>query len=181
MTVLRLSRRPAGWLVPGALLALPILAVSAWWQASPGYAVARLQHAAVSGDAAEVAARVDFPALRQSLKAQLRDRLLAEARPESSALSAIGTRMALAFVEPMVDAAVTPDVVQAVVAHAADADAPAALTAVAVLAMPDANISRDGLDRFALRPAAAPDMPALIFCRDGLSWQLCGVDLSLAA
>lgn len=140
--------------------------------------MARLQHAALSGDAAAVVHRVDFPALRSSLKAQLRNRLLAEARPDRHPLATAGTSLALSFVDPMVDAAVTPDTLQAAMAASAEWTAPAALAAIGTLGSPDMRIERESLNRFSVRPAGLAGAPALIFCRDGLGFDLCGVDLA---
>jgi len=162
------------------LLALLLAGMAGWWLTAPRLAVVGLQSAALAGNSEAVADRVDFPALRASLKGQLRARLVAEARSEQGPLAAIGTGLALAFIDPMVDAAITPEALHAATSLAADHGIPTALAAMATLATPETTIERDGLDRFSVRATRAPDLPALLFCRDGLGYDLCGVDLSLA-
>lgn len=183
MAIVRVPGRRSVVVLLAAALALPGLAGAAWWYASPTYAVTRLQQAALSGDGAAVADRVDFEPLRYSLKAQLRLRLLADARPETSSLAAIGTGLALAFIDPMVDAAITPETVGTFLSVADKWPGSSALSAIGLLSHTATrlHIERDGLDQFRLSAAGIPAVPALLFCRDGLDWKLCAVDLSATA
>lgn len=166
-----------------SLFAAAVLFVSAafgWYSASPRYTLTQMQQAAVEGDADTFASHVDFPALRASLKSELRARLMGEAaNAPPSSLRALGIDMALAFVDQMVDSAISPESVGIALASAESAGswvAPPGLQSLSLLAMPETRIARDGMDRFRVTPADG-EGPALVFRRDGLNWRLSAVDL----
>lgn len=178
-----LSHRPLrrAFLFVAASTALLIAAFAGWYAASPRYTLARMQQAAVSGDAADFAARVDFPSLRASLKSELRTRLRFEAgEAPPGSLKALGLDMALGFVDQMVDSAISPESVGlalASVGAAGDWVAPAGLETLSLLAMPEHRINRLGLDHFEV---TLPDgkRPSLVFAREGLGWRLSAVRLN---
>ncbi|GAA4865115.1 DUF2939 domain-containing protein [Luteimonas vadosa] len=93
------------WL-SAAVLAM-LLAYAA---AGPYLAINAIRDAIKTEDTRALAAQVDFPALRTSLKAQLTDHVVREAGPgvQSSLLGAFGLRMATGLVGGAVDAMVTP-------------------------------------------------------------------------
>lgn len=96
-------------LVLGAVVAAGALAVSIW--ASPHWQLYRMRAAVEARDAQALARHVDFPALRESVKRQLMRRLGAEgalSESRSNPFAAFGRRMALAVIDPVVDAAVSP-------------------------------------------------------------------------
>ncbi|MFN3592458.1 MAG: DUF2939 domain-containing protein [Thermaurantiacus sp.] len=175
MTSASLIRRASSAM---ALLALLLaLVAAAWWHFSPRWTVASMQRAALSGDVAALEARIDFLALRGSLTDQLEMQLQAEARSARTPLARFGLELAVGFVQQMVEAAVTAETLRFALALGEEAALPAGLPALAALAAPQPAIARDGLDGFAVRAGKDPDAPALQFCREGLSWKLCGVDL----
>lgn len=93
----------------GAGLVVAALAVATW--ASPHWQLYRMYDAVEARDAAALSAYVDFPKLRASVKQELTRRLgpkgpLAEAG--SNPFAAFGRSMALAVIDPIVDAAVSP-------------------------------------------------------------------------
>jgi CubicO group peptidase (beta-lactamase class C family) len=151
--------------------------------ASPYWELRRIRAAVASHDADAVAAHVDFPALRASVKDQLaavvgKDSARADANP----LAAMGQAMALAFLDPMVDAIVSPAGVIAMmengrvsVARNAGredrrrADPGAAHTGYA--------LSYRAWDRVALT-SQKPDGGSFLFARHGLwDWKLAGIEL----
>jgi hypothetical protein len=101
------------------LAALVVLAAVAWYLLSPFQAFAALAEAGRTGDRDKLEAMVDFPAVRDSLKAQLADRLT-HAISTDRALAdgpfgALGALLGPTVVDSVVDAAVTPDGVAAII------------------------------------------------------------------
>ncbi|WP_379678720.1 DUF2939 domain-containing protein [Massilia consociata] len=86
-----------------------LLAVSSY--ASPYWRLYQLRTAVAERDAAKVAQHVDFPALRESVKAELVAQLGAGSlvpQARDNPFAAFGKAMALAVIDPVVDAVVSP-------------------------------------------------------------------------
>lgn len=159
-----------------ALIAL-VVAAGAWWYFSPYWTLRQIQSAARAGDAKKLSAYVDYPAVREDLKGDFRRMMLKEAasRKQNDGFAAIGSAFALAMVDPVIDAMVTPEGVEAAFANRDKGklegrggklpDAPA-----------DPVIERDGLDAFKVR-GKDPSKGALVFARSGLGWKLVGFDM----
>lgn len=93
----------------GAGIALTALALSIW--ASPHWQLYRMRAAVEARDAQALSRYVDFPKLRDSVKVEIMRRLGAEGAPAGSGgnpFAAFGRAMALAVIDPVVDAAVSP-------------------------------------------------------------------------
>lgn len=191
------------------VLALALL-VGGWWYASPLLALDGLRDAAQAGDEAELEERVDFPALRESLKEQLRTALSEAARDPSgnNPLGAAGAALGLGFVDPIIDNTVTSEWVakavtegqrrEAEIAAAREALPERERSAVAPQegaqqtgekeptaapqGEPQYDIVREGLNSFRVRTrsAAGEPGPTLLFARDGLSWDLVGIEMPAA-
>lgn len=90
--------------------------------ASPVFAVRSLINAARTGDAARLERLVDFPAVRDDLKAQVNAQLVRRVRedPElrDNPLSGLGLVLAPSLVSGVVDAFVTPEAIAAMVQSA---------------------------------------------------------------
>lgn len=104
------------WL--GVAIAAAVLALL-WYALSPFQAFAALAAAARVGDSARLEQLVDFPAVREGLKEQLNARL-SNALDTDRALSkgpfgALGALLGPTVVDQVVDAAVTPEGVAAIV------------------------------------------------------------------
>ena len=166
----------------GSVLALGLAAFGGWYAASPRLTLGAMQRAALGGDAESFSRHVDYPALRQSLKGELQAQLDAESRAsQPGSLKAVGIAMVRAFIDPLVDSAVSPDTVGLVVAAAGNGGAlfgQPALESLSVLAGPDLSIRREGLEAFHVSVAGNPRSPELTFRRDGFSWRLAAVDLN---
>lgn len=89
---------------------------------TPALAVQGIIGAARAGDATALEQRVDFPALRDSLKAEMNARMRAEVREElrgeDRGLAALGMILAPTLMDSAVDVFVTPDAVAAMVSSA---------------------------------------------------------------
>jgi hypothetical protein len=93
------------------LAALPLLALfatAAWLYFTPHLTLIRLQKAAESGDAVALERMVDFPALRTSMKDNVRSSVSRRISRDGGALAVIGGMVAGVLADPVADAAVTP-------------------------------------------------------------------------
>ena len=92
-----------------SLFALLLCAGAAWFYFTPFMAVNELQAAAERGDAEALNEMVDFPALRGSIKSEIQG-AVAEgiSKDAGSPFAAIGSAVTGVIVEPVVNAAVTP-------------------------------------------------------------------------
>lgn len=180
-------RRPLrrATIILSSAAALSGLALGGWYAFSPRYTLHSMQTAALQGDAEGFAQHVDFPELRASLKSEVRTRLAAEAASApASSLRAIGIGLAMGFVDQMVDSAVSPEAVGIALAAMGDAGGwvpTPGLESLSLLAAPELEIERMGLERFRVALPGDGERPALTFRRDGLNWKLDGVDLPAPA
>lgn len=99
------------------LIATAVLALAGLY-ATPYATLHQIRKAAAADDAAALASRVDFPALRENLKAGLQQRMLdrdRNERGEPSQASTFGAALAGALLGPMVDALITPEALARVI------------------------------------------------------------------
>jgi hypothetical protein len=158
------------------------------WAAAPVLAAQALIRAAKAGDERKIEALVDFPSLRESLKAELNAELMArmnrDPRVAESGLGGLGMMLAPMILAGAVDAVVTPEVVARMVTTA-EAPDPTRRAEPAAEKPDGDNIHQSwgyrGLNEFAVtltdrdRP---DDRLALIMERRGLfAWKLAAVDL----
>lgn len=162
------------------------VALVAWVAAGPWLAVDAIKDALRAQDSTALAARVDFPALRTSLKHQLADRLVrrAGAEAQSSALGAIGLRMATGATSLAVDATVNPAGLAALMEGRAiwrqvgdDFDPPAP-GSTAREPLRDAAYRYESPSRFTITVHDETGSPLVfILTRQGLRWRLTDVRL----
>lgn len=160
----------------GAVLLL--VAGAGWYWGSPAYAMSQLRDAALSGDEDALEDRIDFPSVRESLKADMAALMMAQvANQEQDGFAAFGAALAMGMVGPMVDAMVTPAGMATMVKQGRlqrpgdtqeDEGAPAEWT-----------IEREGFDQFRAKPETTDgsEPPSLVFERDGLGWRLVEIDI----
>jgi len=171
------------------LVAATLAAFIVAWAVAPIVAAQSLIRAAKAGDTAKLEQRVDFPSLRESLKAELNAEVLARVRGDprltESDLGGIGMMLAPMLLSGAVDTVVTPEVVAAMVR---DGEAPDPTNAPD----PAPKAGDDGgdihqswgyrdLNTFSVtltRRDAPNKRLALLLDRRGLfSWKLAAVDL----
>jgi hypothetical protein len=108
------------WIIRLALAAVALAALA--WLAAPVFAVKGLIHAARAGDAHGLERHVDFPAVREDLKLQLRSRLVDHLRDDPEMArnpwAGLGLALAPALVDGAVDAFITPQAIGAMVRSA---------------------------------------------------------------
>lgn len=160
--------------------------LSCWYYGSPWWTLWQMREAAEARDGEKLARYVDFPALRESSKAQLKARLAAEAvrdRGRGDGLGALGAAVGAAMSGPLADALITPEALQAIFARApkrqgadgwAKGDGRGSEPQKPFGAdSSNAELIREGFDRFRLhRKGAAGEAGDLIFRRHGLGWKL---------
>lgn len=145
-----------------------------WYFESPAWTLKGMNDAAQSRDADALNAYIDYPALRESLKAELMARMVTEAQKDKSGLAAIGMAFGSAVMGPMIDGLVSPAGMRAVLLANRQEDAAPAASALHVPKEP--VIVRRNFSEFLV---TAKDQPngGLVFKRHGLSWMLSGVEL----
>jgi hypothetical protein len=156
------------WIIP--VLAVLIVLVS-WQAASPWMAMDTLRDAAREGDQEDLADAVDFPALRASVKSELREEIVEEGRGRG-----VAGLLPLVLIDRVVDRVVTPEGLSALlVSGRVLRDGNPDVTDKEI----DWHVRWTDLGSF----RAVPDVgdgkvhPSLIFKRDGLSWNLVGIDI----
>ncbi|MCL9998145.1 MAG: DUF2939 domain-containing protein [Erythrobacter sp.] len=166
----------------GSLIALLIAGAGGWYFFSPGYAMTQLADAAREGDEGQLRQRVDFPRVREALKADLRAKLASTfASEETEGFGKLGAALGMAMIDPMVEGFVTPESIGSMVRNGKltrpgekpDAQAKASPEEA------DWAIEREGISRFKAMPVAknVENPPALVFERDGIGWRLVEIDL----
>lgn len=167
------------------LLALLLLAAS-WFAAGPWLAVRAIRAAVEADDAAALAAQVDFPALRASLKRQFADRIVRAAGPgaQSSLLGAFAIRAATGAGSLAVDAIANPLGLTALVQgrsawRAATGDvAPADPAIAGPRPFDGADYRYESLSRFTATVRDDAGRPVVfVLARRGMRWKLVDVRL----
>ena len=185
-------------ILTGGAIGLAVFALLGAYVASPVLALHSLTEAAKNGDRAKLERLVDFPAVRDSLKAQLKTAMTRafEQDPElrDNPFAAFGQLLMVGVVDKAVDAYATPDAIAQMVAtsRAPSKISPSEQGPRVETGMPrtesDTQIryGYQSLDRFkaTYRDKAKPDEPAfgLTLERQGLfRWKLVRIDLTPAA
>lgn len=156
-----------------------LLVLAGIYFASPFLAVRSLKQAALAADRDAIEAKVDFPAVRDGLKAQMSAAMTArmQSDPEmrGNPFASLGALMMPAIVDRMVEAFVTPDGIAALMRGRKPGEKGGANPDI------DRNMEYVGLDRFRVRlhdNRKKEDGPAFLFERRGFaSWKLVRVEL----
>lgn len=166
-----------------AALALLLALGVGWYVGSPWWTLHRMQAAVKADDADALVAMVDFPTLREDMKAELMARMIAEAGGDATGAAKLGLVFGSAMIGPMIDGMITPVGIRAAfLARGRGGETGGGApdrgpTPPAALKMPDRPvIVRRGLSEFLL--ASDGDRASgLVFRRAGLGWKLAGIDL----
>ncbi len=165
-------------------LAFILIAFSTWFYFTPHLAVIGMKSAAEAKDAAKLSSYVNFPALKDSLKASFNAKLASEVTKEKdNPFAALGGALAAALINPMIDALVTPESL----AMMMKGDKPQ-LTENTEKTKPsdsdaDISMSYESFDRFVVtvkKKGTTEEPLGLVFNRDGLfSWKLSALRLPM--
>jgi hypothetical protein len=163
------------WKIAAVAAALIVIASSAlWYFESPLWTLKGMKDAAQSHDAEALNAYIDYPALRDSLKAELMARMTAEARKDKSGFGALGLAFGSAMMGPMIDGLVSPAGMRAALLASRYDKEPPAASALHVPKKP--VIVRRNFSEFLVTAKDQPNS-GLVFKRHGVSWMLSGVEL----
>jgi hypothetical protein len=162
------------WKIAAVAAVLILIASGAlWYFESPVWTLKGMRNAARSHDADALNAYVDYPALRKSLKAELKARMRAEAQKDKSGFGDLGRAVGSVTLGPLLHTLVSPAGMRVALLATKEHVGPAA----AALRVPkEPVIVRRSFSEFVV---TAKDQPkgGLVFKRHGLSWMLSGVEL----
>jgi hypothetical protein len=155
------------------LIALALIAAAAaggWYWASPWWTLQSMKDAAEARDVDALSRHIDYPALRKSMKRQLRARMESGVRDQG----VLGKLVAGGLAEQLVDIAITPEGMRVIFAAAPLAAEPE--RGRVKLKASDMAVRRDGIDRFRMvRRDGKPG--ALVFRLKGTGWMLSDIEL----
>lgn len=163
----------------GMILAL----LAGWYFASPYFVVHQMRSAAQDRDAESLSEHVDFPALKENLKASLSARMMAEAaKTPGDKFAAAGSALAMTMMGPMIDAMITPQAVAMMMQGERPSPANDSQQS-ATQREPNVSSSYKGLNTFAIT-VSEPDESngefKLIFKRHGLfTWKLTSAEFPM--
>lgn len=157
--------------------ALLALLAAGWAFASPWIAMDSLRDAAREADRESLEETIDFPALRSSLKDQMRAQIAQEAarRGEANPMQGVGALIANDFIDGIVDSVITPDGMAALLVTGSLVPKRDGQPAKEI----DWDVERTGFSTFRAVPKGenGEAFPALVFSRSGLSWKLAAIDI----
>jgi hypothetical protein len=163
------------WKIAAVAAAAIVIAASAlWYFESPAWTLKGMKDAAQSHDADALNGYIDYPSLRESLKAELMARMMAEAQKDKSGFGALGMAFGSAMMGPMIDGLVSPAGMRVALLESKQENTAPAASALHVPAEP--VIVRRNFSEFVVTAKDQPNS-GLVFKRHGLSWMLSGVEL----
>jgi hypothetical protein len=179
-------------IIAGLILAIAAL-VAAYWYESPYVAIHQIQRAAQAHDVDAFNEHVDYAALRESLKGQAAALMGIDlGKPDKNPLATLGTMLAMALSDRMVDALVRPELVMQAMKtgrlkdSAAPEPAPAAgastpSPSATAERRPQWHLERKSLDMVVADPSSDGDDKAgiqFVFRRHGFAdWKLSEIRL----
>jgi Protein of unknown function (DUF2939) len=175
--------------------AITLALIALWGFLSPYVTVYRLRDAAERGDSDRLSTMIDYPALRESLKASLRASMAARAVDDDDPLATLGILWVGAMIDPLVDSMISPEGMAAMVQGSIPK--PGQSRAAASMTLPSGDgsaVPADGREEMLLETSMGYESFSrfavtftdkrtrvehmkLIFHRRGLSWKLAGMTL----
>jgi hypothetical protein len=152
-------KKPVLWLVPLAGL---LLLAYAWF--SPYLTLRGIQQAIQSNNPSALERYIDFPRVRESLKADLNRMLVEQASQDQSGFGALGLLFLAPLMDQLVNALITP-------AGLASIGTGQELQEDSLEAVRDWRLKREGFSRALLHHKDNPS-EGLLMERQGLGWQV---------
>jgi Protein of unknown function (DUF2939) len=162
-----------------------LIAVSTWFYFTPHLAAKEMKSAAEAKDVAKLASYVDFPALKENLKSSFNAKIASGITKDKSAnpVGALGSAMAGAFVNPMVDALVTPENLAKLMSASKPQTTKTDEQTKSSDSDTDVSTSYESFNRFVVKvkkKGSKEEPVGLVFNLDGLfSWKLSDLQMSL--
>lgn len=164
---------------------LIVLLIACWIYASPYLAVRGMKEAVKNGDAVALADYVNFPALKESLKASFTAQMTKSmGEMKDNPFAALGAAMANALINPMIESLVSPEGLAAMMnghkpslANQKEEKIQEARSG----ASDDEPIVKMGYENFNRFTVKTSDKinptqeVTMVFLRDGLSWKLSAI------
>jgi DUF2939 family protein len=171
-------------------IAILLAAIGGWLYYTPYLAVKNMREAAERKDSATLSRYINYPSLRESLKATLNASMLSKIgkQKDTSPFAALGTALVMALIGPMVDAMITPEALAMMMKGEKPAlkekGKPAAAPASAASDRDvETLMGYESFDQFvvsAKKKGTADEPIALVFQREGIwSWKLTAIRLPL--
>lgn len=164
------------------------VAFGTWLYFTPYLAVSGMKAGAETKDAVKLSSYVNFPALKESLKVSFHAKLASGAakKPEGNPgnpFGAVGAALAVAFVNPMIDALVTPESLAMIMKGDKPQPIQNAAQSKPSESGTETSMSYESFDRFVVnikKKGETGEPYGLVFNRDGLfSWKLSALRLPL--
>jgi hypothetical protein len=166
------------------------LAFGSLFYYAPYSAVKNMRAAAEAGDSVALARYINFPSVREGLKASLSAKMgsLVAKERSGNAFAALGATIAVALVNQFIDAMVTPESLAMMMRGESPTleggEPKAKKTSTAAMAAADTvtTMGYETFDEFVIsaKNPSSTDSVALVFRRDGLlSWKLSAIRLPL--
>ena len=153
---------------------------------SPYLTIYQMRQALVKKDARSLSDRIDYPALKSSLKATIQAQVLQQAGSQSqeNPFGAMGMAMASQSATSMIDSMVSPEALEAILKLNQNSSQAKEMQQELDKAMADVQMNYESFNSFVvsstMQSTTKPqirDKVDLVFHRDGLSWKLAGVRL----
>lgn len=166
-------------------LAIFLTVFGVWLFFTPHLAVSGMKSAAEGRDAAKLSSYVNFPALKESLKATFNAKLASDVtkKDDGSPFTALGAAMAAAFINPMIDALVTPESLAMMMKGDKPQPGKSGTQSPQSDSSADTSMSYESFNRFVVsvkKKGETGEPVHLVFDRDGLfSWKLSAIRMPI--
>ena len=162
-------------------------AIGGWFYYTPYLAVKTMREAAEKKDSVTLSRYINFPAVRESLKANFNAAMLSEMKKDrgKNPYAAAGAVFAMALIGPMVDAMVTPEALAVMMKGEKPSLENKSATTSLTASEPevDTRMGYESFDQFlvsAKKKGASDEPITMVFQREGLmSWKLTAIRLPL--
>ncbi len=161
---------------------LLIVLLGTWLFFTPHLTVNSMKSAADAGDANKLAGYVDFPAVKESLKTSIGAKISKATKDQQdNPFAFLGAAMAMAFINPMIDAMISPSGLSMMMMGEKPSLEGKQAKNSKSQSDTDVSMSYDGMNRFivTVKKKGEDGKPLqLIYNRDGIfSWRLTAIDI----
>ena len=158
-----------------AAVAACVLGFALFVYLGPYLTVMKLRNGVRAGDAEKVSECVDYPALRESMKGQLKN-VVSERLGTDNPLAGIASGLTLTFGDALVDRFLTPEGIAELMAGQKPTLAPRFTKTDAALLV-GASYGYESFDEFVVSMPAAGGSIRFVLVRSGLSWKLTRIEI----
>lgn len=166
-------------------IAAVVIVFGVWFFFTPYLTVSGMKSAAEARDSAKLSGYVNFPDLKESLKATLNAKLAWDVTKakDGNPFAALGAAMATAFINPMIDALVTPESLAMMMRGDKPHPGKNGTQSPQSDSSADTSMSYESFDRFVVtvkKKGETGEPVGLVFNRDGMfSWKLSAIRLPI--